>query len=85
MASDLEDKESSSDVKIADTEAVAPIDDYPHGVRLAVIVISLMLAMFLISLDNVSGMHPNLPPSSQAVPRPSLARLFPRSRMSFVI
>lgn len=28
--------------------------EYPYGTRLAVIVISLMLAMFLVALDNVS-------------------------------
>ncbi|KAF2103444.1 MFS general substrate transporter [Rhizodiscina lignyota] len=51
MAFDLEDKESSPSVKIAESEGAASID-YPHGARLAALVISLMLAMFLISLDN---------------------------------
>lgn len=32
-------------------------DDYPHGFRLVILVISLMLAMFLIALDNVSHIH----------------------------
>lgn len=30
------------------------IDPYPHGARLAAIILSLMLGMFLVSLDNVS-------------------------------
>lgn len=32
-------------------------DEYPHGFRLAAIVISLMLGMFLVALDNV-GLWP---------------------------
>ena len=31
------------------------IQDYPHGVRLAAIAVSLMLGMFLVALDNVSS------------------------------
>lgn len=31
------------------------VEDYPQGARLAVIVISLMLGMFLVALDNVSN------------------------------
>jgi hypothetical protein len=35
--------------------ALDPTDDgYPHGARLAVVVVSLMLGMFLVALDNVS-------------------------------
>jgi hypothetical protein len=35
---------------------VDPVEDeYPHGARLAVIVLSLMLGMFLVALDNVSN------------------------------
>jgi hypothetical protein len=35
-------------------EAGTPIaDEYPHGARLAVIVVSLLLGLFLVSLDNV--------------------------------
>ena len=45
------------------TEAVA--DGYPHGARLAAIVLSLMLGMFLVSLDNVGGYVP-LPAHSPA-------------------
>jgi hypothetical protein len=30
-------------------------DEYPHGARLAALVISLMLGMFLVALDNVSS------------------------------
>lgn len=29
-------------------------DEYPHGARLAAVVCSLMLGMFLVALDNVS-------------------------------
>lgn len=32
-----------------------PKNDYPHGMRLVLIMISLMLSIFLVSLDNVSG------------------------------
>ena len=35
-------------------------DEYPHGARLAAVVFSLMLGMFLVALDNVS------PPSHDA-------------------
>lgn len=48
----------TSDHKAEVTEGVDPVSqddlDYPHGLRLAAIVGSLMLGMFLVSLDNVS-------------------------------
>jgi hypothetical protein len=41
-----------------DVRPVEPLDEstseYPHGTRLAIIVVSLMLSTFLIALDNVS-------------------------------
>ena len=41
--------------KDGNTEARIPVtEEYPHGSRLAAIVISLMLGMFLVALDNVS-------------------------------
>lgn len=41
--------------KDGNTEARIPVtEEYPHGARLAAIVISLMLGMFLVALDNVS-------------------------------
>jgi hypothetical protein len=56
--------ELSQDSKPLDTEKaeedaghvgpVVPLDEYPHGARLAVIVVSLMLSTFLVALDNVS-------------------------------
>ena len=36
------------------TSATDATEEYPHGARLAAIVFSLMLAMFLVALDNVS-------------------------------
>ncbi|KAL4750022.1 hypothetical protein BDW72DRAFT_176708 [Aspergillus terricola var. indicus] len=49
--------ESKSSVEeMASTEKTLPVadavDDYPHGARLAIIVLSLMLGMFLVALDN---------------------------------
>jgi len=48
----------TSDHKGQATEGVDPVAqddlDYPHGIRLAAIVGSLMLGMFLVSLDNVN-------------------------------
>jgi hypothetical protein len=37
-----------------DDERTEAADEYPHGARLAAIVMSLMLGMFLVALDNVS-------------------------------
>jgi hypothetical protein len=44
---------SGMDVANRNSKAHA-IDEYPHGARLAAVVISLMLGMFLVALDNVS-------------------------------
>jgi hypothetical protein len=38
-----------------------PAEEYPTGLRLAAIVLSLMLVMFLISLDNVGSPFTDLP------------------------
>lgn len=84
MPLELEKIESSSSVKTAEAENAASID-YPRGARLVVVVISLMLAMFLISLDNVSRIQSIDCKAHISVPRPSSAPLFPRSRMSFMI
>jgi hypothetical protein len=40
---------------VNDKEEVAPDDKYAHGTRLAAIVVSLMLGMFLVALDNVDN------------------------------
>lgn len=45
-------KEGLVDVGNAEV-ATNPVDEYPTGSRLATIVVSLMLAMFLVALDNV--------------------------------
>ncbi|KAL4864891.1 hypothetical protein BDV12DRAFT_188618 [Aspergillus spectabilis] len=43
----------SGDADIKATDGIPPVtDEYPHGARLAVIVVSLMLGMFLVALDN---------------------------------
>lgn len=42
-------------MEVANDNAKASVtDEYPHGARLAAVVLSLMLGMFLIALDNVS-------------------------------
>ena len=46
---DMEKAEDATDVG-----PVEPLVEYPHGARLAVIVVSLMLSTFLVALDNVS-------------------------------
>lgn len=64
-------------------------EEYPHGTRLAAIVASLLLGMFLVALDNVSQIHPFLTchthTANQSIARPFWARLSPESRMSFRI
>ncbi|CBF80597.1 hypothetical protein AN8459.2 [Aspergillus nidulans FGSC A4] len=49
------DSKSSVEEEVS-TEKTPPVadvdDDYPHGARLAIIVLSLMLGMFLVALDN---------------------------------
>ena len=37
-------------------------EEYPHGGRLAVLVVSLLLSMFLVALDNVSDFVPSMHP-----------------------
>lgn len=71
---------ASGSIHIANDDAkYHATDDYPHGARLAAVVLSLMLGMFLVALDNVS------PPVSRcitrltkAINRPSSAQPFPR-------
>jgi hypothetical protein len=42
------------DTEVKGSEEIAPgAAEYPHGTRLAAIVVSLMLGMFLVALDNV--------------------------------
>jgi hypothetical protein len=38
---------------VNDKEEIATDDKYAHGTRLAAIVVSLLLGMFLVALDNV--------------------------------
>lgn len=47
-------------------EALPQSDDYPHGTRLAIIVLSLMLSTFIVALDNVSAVpnHTTMKPLS---------------------
>jgi hypothetical protein len=49
-------KEEATDAKSIETVTAGGDDDdgYPHGLRLAAIVMSLMLGTFLVALDNVS-------------------------------
>lgn len=54
------DLEKAADGNVPDLNSVEalnepPTAEYPHGMRLVLIMISLMLSIFLISLDNVSG------------------------------
>lgn len=45
----------SGGIHVANDDAKAhATDEYPHGARLAAVVLSLMLGMFLVALDNVS-------------------------------
>lgn len=53
-----EPKRDDIEVGNVNTESSTTVD-YPHGVRLAAIVISLMLGMFLVALDNVSWTLPS--------------------------
>jgi MFS family permease len=57
-----EEKEDSVDVVKPEEDAPIPDDEYLHGTRLTVLTVSLMLGMFLVSLDNVrwhNFSHPN--------------------------
>jgi hypothetical protein len=40
---------------VNDKEEIATDDKYAHGTRLAAIVVSLLLGMFLVALDNVGN------------------------------
>lgn len=52
-------------------ENLPQIDDYPHGTRLIIIILSLMLSTFIVALDNVRispclhGSSPHASPSCQ--------------------
>jgi hypothetical protein len=46
-------EQGGMDIANHDAKARAA-DEYPHGARLAAVVFSLMLGMFLVALDNVS-------------------------------
>jgi hypothetical protein len=64
----------------------APVDDeYPHGIRLAAVVFSLMLGMFLVALDNVSSPFCDASPELTATNRPFSARRSQRSRTNSTI
>jgi hypothetical protein len=66
------------DVANHDAKARAA-DEYPHGARLAAIVFSLMLGMFLVALDNVSSPCPRCTTQlTKVINRPSSARPFPK-------
>ena len=70
-----------NDADITSQDAMtSATEEYPHGARLAAIVLSLMLAMFLIALDNVSPSlrHASRPQLTNHFARPSSARLFPK-------
>jgi hypothetical protein len=45
-------KEKATEDRVVAVEAVAPVE-YLQGARLAAVTLSLMLSMFLVSLDNV--------------------------------
>ncbi len=54
------DTEKGADGNVPDLNPVEalnepPTTEYPHGMRLVLIMISLMLSIFLVSLDNVSS------------------------------
>jgi len=55
-------KEDTADVENTEMDSHGA-DDYPHGARLTAIVISLLLSMFLVALDNVSYMLCDTPTS----------------------
>lgn len=69
------------DADITSQDAMASAtEEYPHGARLAAIVFSLMLAMFLVALDNVSPSLRDAPTPQLINPftRPSWAQPFPK-------
>lgn len=78
--------------KVTLPESSEPLDEaagqYYRGKRLAIVVVSLMLSTFLVSLDNVSEYLRN--PLPQCVltlldGRQSLPLRFPESQMSFTV
>lgn len=48
-------------------ETLPQSDGYPHGTRLVIVVISLMLSTFIVALDNVSIMLYNSTPGLQLI------------------
>lgn len=48
---------NGQDVQV-DAPNEPPTSEYPHGMRLVLIMMSLMLSLFVVSLDNVSGILP---------------------------
>jgi hypothetical protein len=40
---------------VNDKDEDAPVDEYAHGARLTAIVVSLLLGMFLVAIDNVGS------------------------------
>jgi len=49
-------KEDAAEATNDETES-SSADEYPHGARLTAIVVSLLLSMFLVALDNVGYNH----------------------------
>ena len=65
-----------------------PVDEYPTGLRLVLLVGAVILSVFLISLDQVSCTICNLftqTYSTQGVSRLSLARRYPKSRTNSMV
>lgn len=40
---------------VGDKDEIAPVDEYAHGARLTAIIVSLLLGMFLVAIDNVGN------------------------------
>jgi hypothetical protein len=95
-----ETDELSQDSKPLDAEKgeddvgdISPIDaledsteEYPHGARLAIIVISLMLSTFLVALDNVSDYNfTNIISTKPFSTRLLLLRQFQKSQTNFMV
>ena len=80
-----EPEEGGTELRNAEGDALAT-DDYPHGSRLAAIFTSLMLAMFLVALDNVGCVLGDaVKRLTHALTRRSSARPFPAFPMNFMI
>lgn len=54
-------KKDDSDLEPIELEKTAT-EEYPHGARFAALVVSLLLSMFLVALDNVSCSRPSVYP-----------------------